>query len=153
MSTRNIDLPTEPSYFIPNILRPLREFLLDDSGPGLPLRKDFGSVLAEEVFKALVLKYTSYLAGMKKTEDSIRRYKKGKRSTFTLFGSSGGSGGGGGQGDQEGRDEARIRAQMTLDIEMLGKEASATDGLINVQGSEEYRELVNLAAQNDNTTS
>jgi conserved oligomeric Golgi complex subunit 2 len=148
MSSRNIDLPTEPSYFVPNILRPLREFLLDVDGEGFPLKKDFGSVFAQEVFKALVLKYTSYLAGMKKTEDSIRRYKKGKRSTFMLFGSSSNASG---QNDQEGRDEARIRMQMVLDVEMLGKDASAMEGLINVQKSKEFRELVSLAAQNEST--
>ncbi|KAF8342152.1 oligomeric golgi complex component, COG2-domain-containing protein [Cantharellus anzutake] len=148
MSSRNLDLPQEPSYFIPNILKPLKEFLLEDGAPASQLKSVYGSGWAEEIFKSVVLKYSSYLIGMKKTYDSIRRYKKGKQSAFMLFGSTSRNQ----QLDEQGREEARIRAQMIIDVEALGQEASSLDGLINVQASEEYRELRELAARDDATS-
>lgn len=56
---------------------------------------------------------------MKKTEESLRRLKKGKKSAFSFLGSSGAR-------DDDGRaDEERIRAQMVLDVEAFGKEAES----------------------------
>lgn len=75
---------------------------------------------------------------MKKTEESLRRLKKGKKSTFSLFGGSGSA------REDEGRaDEEKIRAQMILDVEAFGKDA---EGLGVVVGeSESYRTLSELA--------
>ena len=55
---------------------------------------------------------------MKKTEESLRRLKKGKKTGFSLFGS------GSTPGD-DGKDEERIRHQMALDVEAFGKDAIA----------------------------
>ncbi len=85
---------------------------------------------------------------MKKTYDSIRRYKKGKQSAFMLFGSSSRNQ----QLDEEGHEEARIRAQMVLDVDALGRDANSLDALINVEASVEYRELRELAARDDITS-
>jgi hypothetical protein len=52
---------------------------------------------------------------MKKTEESLKRLKKGKKSTFSMFGSATGS--------DESRDEERIRSQMIIDVEAFGKDA------------------------------
>jgi len=92
-------------------------------------------------------RYTGHLAGMKKTEDSLRRYNKSKRSTFMLFGPNNASGAA--AGDKEGRDEFRIRAQMVLDVETLGKNAKSLGTMIDVDRSEEYKELMALAAYKD----
>src|SRR5260370_9166926 len=56
MSSRNLDLPQEPSYFVPNILKPLKEFLLEDGAPAASLKSTYGPVWAEETFKSVVLK-------------------------------------------------------------------------------------------------
>ena len=56
MSSRNLDLPQEPSYFVPNILKPLKEFFLEDGAPAASLRGTYGPVWAEEIFKSIVLK-------------------------------------------------------------------------------------------------
>lgn len=85
---------------------------------------------------------------MKKTEDSLRRYNKSKRSTFMLFGANKEASTQPG-GDKESRDDVRIRAQMVLDVETLGKDAKALGAMVDVDGSEEYAELKALAAQND----
>jgi hypothetical protein len=50
------EMPTECSYFVPNVLRPLREFLLDEDGPGVVLRKEFGKAWAGDVFKEVAIK-------------------------------------------------------------------------------------------------
>lgn len=83
-------------------------------------------------------RYTTYLIGIKKAEDSIRRYKKGKKSAFSLFTNASNA-----QND-EGRDEERIRVQMVLDVERLAKDAETLG--VDVQASEEYAELKALAA-------
>lgn len=55
---------------------------------------------------------------MKKTEESLRRLKKGKKTGFSLFGS-------GPTPADDGKDEERIRHQMALDVEAFGKDAIA----------------------------
>lgn len=167
--------PTEPSYFVPNILKPLQLFFEAD-GLGEGLKSRFGRRWTEEVFKAVVTRsvfdyiphswcrtsgfsssvnpflplvlllfhdmvhrYTTYLIGIKKAEDSIRRYKKGKKSAFSLFTSNASNA----QND-EGRDEERIRVQMVLDVERLAKDADTLG--VDAQASEEYAELKALAA-------
>jgi len=55
---------------------------------------------------------------MKKTEESLRRLKKGKKTGFSLFSS-------GSTPADDGKDEERIRHQMALDVEAFGKDATA----------------------------
>lgn len=55
---------------------------------------------------------------MKKTEESLRRLKKGKKSTLSIFGSAS-------AGKDDGKDEERIRVQMILDVEAFKAEAEA----------------------------
>ena len=75
---------------------------------------------------------------MKKTEESLRRLKKGQRSTFSLFGGSSAA-----REDEARADEEKIRAQMILDVEALGKEAETLG--VDVNASESYRTLSELA--------
>jgi hypothetical protein len=51
---------------------------------------------------------------MKKTEESLRRLKKGRQTAFSLFS-------GAGAGNDE--DEERIRTQMILDVEAFARDA------------------------------
>jgi conserved oligomeric Golgi complex subunit 2 len=75
---------------------------------------------------------------MKKTEESLRRLKKGKKSTFSLFGSATSA------KDDDGRaDEEKIRTQMILDVEAFGKEAESFGVAVNK--SESYCALKELA--------
>lgn len=69
---------------------------------------------------------------MKKTEESLRRLKKGKKVGFSLFGS------GSAPGD-DGKDEERIRHQMALDVEAFGKDAIALG--VDVEGCHEFVQL------------
>lgn len=75
---------------------------------------------------------------MKKTEESLRKLKKGKKATFSLFGNS--------QTDDS-RDEERIQAQMILDVEAFGKEAQSLG--IELEQNEHYAILKNIVLVHD----
>ena len=60
-------------------------------------------------------RYVSLAVGLRKSEDSLRRLTKAKRTGFSLFGTAGKEG--------EGRDEENIKMQMILDVEAFGKDA------------------------------
>jgi hypothetical protein len=72
---------------------------------------------------------------MQKTEESLRRLKKVKKQSFSLFGNAGPE-----QGkEDEGRDQERIKVQMILDVEAFGKDA---EGLgVEVEQCVEWRTL------------
>ncbi|KAI0316446.1 COG complex component [Amylostereum chailletii] len=130
----NKRMPTEPSYFVASILRPLKIFFSvgTSEGPGSSLKGDFLRVYSEEVFETVVQRFISYLGALKKTEESLRRLKKGKKSTFSLFG-------GGSAKEDDSRDEERIRTQMILDVEAFGKDAESLG--VDVGGSSSFKVL------------
>ena len=69
---------------------------------------------------------------MKKTEESLRRLKVGKKSGFSFFG-------GGSSNDDDARDEERVRQQLILDVEAFEKDAQSLD--IDVQSSLSFKAL------------
>jgi hypothetical protein len=79
-----------------------------------------------------LIRYLNYLSVMKKTEESLRRLKKGKKAGFSLFGSSS-------TPADDGKDEERIRHQMALDVEAFGEDAIALD--VNVEECQAYVQL------------
>ncbi|KAF8630630.1 hypothetical protein AX15_002781 [Amanita polypyramis BW_CC] len=115
----NKRMPHEPSYFVLSILRPVKAFfgIGTSEGVGSPLRNKFLTAYATEVFDSVTQKYILHLTTMKKTEESLKRLKKGKKSTFSMFGGASVT------KDEEGRDEERIRAQMVIDVEAFGQDA------------------------------
>ncbi|KAH9858848.1 COG complex component [Lenzites betulinus] len=131
-------MPTEPSYFVSLIFKHTKAFFGIQSveGPGAALKDTFLASVATDVFELVTQRYIFFLSAMKKTEESLRRLKKGKKSTYSLFGSSG--------RDDDGRaDEEKIRTQMALDVEAFGREAEAL-GVV-VQENAAYRSLVEMA--------
>ena len=75
---------------------------------------------------------------MKKTEESLRRLKKGKKSAFSLFGSSTS-----GKDDDGRADEEKIRTQMILDVEAFAKDAQSFG--VEVEKNSTYHSLKELA--------
>ncbi|KAG2074600.1 COG complex component [Suillus decipiens] len=116
----NKRLPSEPSYFAPTILRPVRIFfgIGTVSGPGERLKEELLRNVSISVVETVCQRYIQYLTAMKKTEESLRRLKKGKKSTLSIFGSAT-------AGKDDGKDEERIRAQMILDVEAFKIEGEA----------------------------
>ncbi|KAI0785678.1 COG complex component [Abortiporus biennis] len=136
-------LPSEPSHFVALVFRPLKTFFGIGSvdGAGAAIKDYYLTAFAEEVFEIVAQRYIYFLTAMKKTEESLRRLKKGKKSTFSLFGSSSTP------REDEGRaDEEKIRAQMILDVEAFGKDAEKLG--VAVREHETYRSLVELAHAN-----
>ncbi|KAF8492925.1 oligomeric golgi complex component, COG2-domain-containing protein [Gautieria morchelliformis] len=132
----NKRLPKEPSHFIPDVLRPVKSFL---SSIPSGLEQELGPVWATDVFGAVCHRYISYLVAMRKTEESLRRLKKGKTSTFSLF-----SGSPTANKDQDSKDEERLRVQMVLDVAALGDDARSLH--IDVDNYATFRELETMAA-------
>ncbi|KAF9465050.1 oligomeric golgi complex component, COG2-domain-containing protein [Collybia nuda] len=130
--------PSEPSYFVSSILRPIKVFFGIGVGeaPGLLLSEDYLVPYAKEIFESVCQRYIYYLSAMKKTEESLRRLKKGKKTTFSLFGSSNTG------KDDDGRDEERIRTQMIYDVNAFGKDAESLGVLL--QMSESFKALVDM---------
>ncbi|PFH51517.1 hypothetical protein AMATHDRAFT_142259 [Amanita thiersii Skay4041] len=130
----NKRLPTEPSYFVASMFRPVKAFFAIGigEGPGSSLREEFLKGYATEVFEKSFARYIHYLTTMKKTEESLRRLKKGKKSTFSMFGNTSTK-------DDESRDEERIRAQMILDVNAFGHDASALG--VDLEKSDSYKLL------------
>ena len=95
--TTSRKLPTEPSHFVSLIFRALKAFFGIGTGdsPGSTLKEDYLRAYAEDVFenvaqrcvthdshRCVVLswfsRYIYFLTAMKKTEESLRKLKRGK---------------------------------------------------------------------------
>jgi hypothetical protein len=129
--------PSEPSFFVAGVLRPVRTFFGVESGigPGASLKEELMQPYAEEVFEVVVQKYIFYVTAMRKKEESLRKLKKGKKPAFSLFG--------GAPKEDDGGDEERIRQQMVLDVEAFGKDAETLG--VNVQGNASFKSLHEMA--------
>ncbi|KAI9067294.1 COG complex component [Trametes sanguinea] len=131
-------MPTEPSYFVSLIFKHTKAFFAIQTvdGPGSALKDEYLKPIAEEVFDVVTERYIYFLTAMKKTEESLRKLKKGRRSAYSLFGSS--------AREDDGRaDEEKIRTQMILDVEAFGREAEALG--VSVNDNAGYRSLVEMA--------
>ncbi|KAF8556364.1 COG complex component [Imleria badia] len=127
-------MPTEPSYFIPLILRPVKAFfgIGSSSVAGDRLRESLLKESATEVFDSVCQRYMQYLTAMRKTEESLRRLKKGKKSTLGIFGGASAS-------KDDDRDEERIRAQMIIDVDAFGQDGKSLG--IGIMSVESYLQL------------
>jgi len=129
--------PTEPSFFVVGVLRPVRAFfgLESGMGAGASLKEELMQPYAQDVFEAVVQKYIFYVTAMRKKEESLRKLKKGKKPAFSLFGGT--------PKEDDGRDEERIRQQMVLDVEAFGQDAETLG--VDVQGSASFKSLHEMA--------
>ncbi|KAF9062113.1 COG complex component [Rhodocollybia butyracea] len=139
----NKQLPTEPHPWVSSILRPVKVFfgIIGSDGVGVALKNDYLDLWANQIFENVCEKYISHVSTLKKAEESLRRLKRGTKSTgFSLFGSANPK-------DDEGRDEERIRVQLILDIEALGKDATTLG--IRPENNDAFVALSNLVQNND----
>lgn len=126
-------MPSAPSYFVADILKDLRSFL---DGPArivsAPMRQVWATAVADEIAS----RYAGILLNIQKTEDSLRKIKKGRQG-FSLFGRSSAAA----QTDPAGTSEedAKVKRQMQLDVDRLAAEAEAAG--VSVQESKAFAEL------------
>lgn len=78
---------------------------------------------------------------MRKNKEALIRMKKGARTGRSMFGKGSGTS----AQDEFNRDEERLRAQMVLDVDRLGKDAEALGATLDEVTS--YQALTVLAAQ------
>ncbi|TFK21980.1 COG complex component [Coprinopsis marcescibilis] len=131
----NKRMPVEPSHFVSTVLRPVKHFfgIGVSDGPGAQIKERYLKAYSTEVFNAVTTRYINHLSSKRKTEESLRRLKKGKKASFSLFGNNSAA------NEDEGRDEERIRAQMILDVEAFGKDATSLG--VAVEDNEHFRAL------------
>ena len=113
----------EPSYFVPNILRPAKVFL-DSSGSGRHLPADEKSALVHGLFEDLSMRYEAALSKMKKDGEALRRLKRGRQGTgFSLFGRS--SSNAPQNDDGPSAEDERVKEQMNADVEAFARDAES----------------------------
>ncbi|KAL7425101.1 hypothetical protein Q5752_000789 [Cryptotrichosporon argae] len=117
-----------PSHFVPAILRPVHHFF--DAHPHL--RSAHGAAWSTRILADVVGGYASILASVRKTEDLLRRHRKNKKNTFSLFG-------GGAAPAVAGDDEETFRRQMLTDVEALAGDAERLG--VDVRALDGWREL------------
>ncbi|BGP23394.1 hypothetical protein JCM10295v2_002290 [Rhodotorula toruloides] len=129
--------PSEPSYFVHNILKEVRAYL---GGPGRVVEEELRRRLATVVVEDIAGRYTSILSTQKKTEDSLRWLKKGRQG-LSFFGRAAASAS---PAEDGGSDDDRVKMQMMLDVETLAKDAEELG--VDIEGSEAVRTLRKAAA-------
>ena len=127
--SRNAEIT--PSYFIPSILKPLHTFYA--SRPGLS--KTYGTDWSARIVDAVCGSYAGILAGVRKTEDLLRRHRKSKKGGLSLFGS-------GNAAVEDGGEEERFRKQMERDIAALKTDAKGLG--VDVEDLPGWKELVDV---------
>lgn len=113
-TTNNRQRQACSSTYIQTVFHPLRALLAEYKGLPPARIQSIARYVTAHVFAQLA----TLLLSVRKTEDLLRRHRKGRKSGFSLFGS-----GGGDENNDDGDEEGRFDAQMRLDIETLGKEA------------------------------
>ncbi|KAK7472820.1 hypothetical protein VKT23_000927 [Stygiomarasmius scandens] len=137
-ATTNKKMPTEPSPYVKSILRPVKAFFgIGNAGNSLGelLREDGLDSYISQVFDGVSQKYLNFITGIKNQEESLKRLKRGKKNTFSLFGSTNSR-------EDEGRDEQRIRSQLMLDVEAFGKDGQSIG--VDLSSCDSFRSLNNL---------
>jgi len=130
--------PTQPSYFVTSILRPVKAFfgIGGGDGPGVLLGEGDIKSYATDVFENVAQRYSHYLTSMKKTEESLRRLRKGKK--VTIFGPSNAI------KEEDSKDEERIRSQMVLDVQAFGQEGRHLG--VDIGRCESFQALKNVVS-------
>ncbi|KAK7053317.1 hypothetical protein VNI00_003943 [Paramarasmius palmivorus] len=129
--------PSEPSPFVGSILRPVKVFfgIGVGDGVGAPLKEAFLASYSTDVLEGIAQRYVYYITAIKKQEESLSRFKKGQKKTFSLFGSREDE-------NQQSRDEERIRVQIILDVEAFEKDARSLGA--NLEESQSFKALGEL---------
>lgn len=120
------DSPNTPSLFVPTVFKPLQALL--EMTPSL--QDHLGLPWISRVVEAVFGNYTNILASVKKTEDLLRRHRKGKKSAFSLFG---------GASTNDDGEEERFTAQMLVDVKALAEVAEKVG--VNAEELTSYREI------------
>ncbi|WVF72910.1 hypothetical protein IAT40_007728 [Kwoniella sp. CBS 6097] len=151
-----------PSYFIPQVLKPLHNLFDARSAAttattsnGAVLKEKYGTEWTLKVIEAVFTNYASILSSVRKTEDLLRKHRKSKKtgglSSFFSGGSSNSNATAAGADDSTEKEEERFRNQMRVDITAL------KDGVVSlavkdveraeIEGMDSWKELVDVVTR------
>lgn len=131
-ATPNKTAETQPSYFIPTVFRPIHHVLASRSA----IRERYGEAWSTPVADHVFSNYAGILASVRKTEDLLRRHRKTKKSTFSLFSTSAAS-------PDPDNEEERFKRQMLADIDALASDVRSLGVKVDdLAGWKELREVV-----------
>ncbi|KAF7726149.1 Conserved oligomeric Golgi complex subunit 2 [Apophysomyces ossiformis] len=112
----NKPAPVEFSNFIPNLFQPFRNFMeLHNEWIHENRREIWGLMVAEAIVTRYMTIVTELLTNLKKTEDSLKKLKKGKKNAVKPVLGSGSS-------EVVMSDEDKIRLQIYLDVLQIGEQ-------------------------------
>ncbi|EFP80775.2 uncharacterized protein PGTG_06731 [Puccinia graminis f. sp. tritici CRL 75-36-700-3] len=107
-------IPTEPSYFISDILNDIQVYL---EKYGKNLTEQVRTNLVSGIIDELSAKYLAILINVQRSEDSLRKLKKGKHG-FSIFNRNSNSDSNKAAPLVE-DDELKVKVQLRLDVERL----------------------------------
>ncbi|SCV71599.1 BQ2448_3187 [Microbotryum intermedium] len=114
--------PLEPSYFVGNILKDLRNYV---AGPAKVVDAELRTKWVTAVVEEIAQRYATVLSAQKKTDESLRWYKKGRTAGLSLFGrGSSTASTTTTTTDELSPDDDRVKQQMQMDIEALARDAA-----------------------------
>lgn len=127
-----------PSHFIAAVFKPAKDYF-GVGGVGEALKSEVGASWNRIILEEVVAGYAAILLSVRKTEDLLRRHRKGKKTGFSLFGSGAAQ-----QPTQSVEaEEERFKAQMTTDIDALAREANGLGvDATSVEGWTALRQVV-----------
>mmetsp|Transcript_36950 Transcript_36950/g.104270 ORF Transcript_36950/g.104270 Transcript_36950/m.104270 type:complete len:768 (-) Transcript_36950:202-2505(-) len=108
-------MPTRPSHYVAGVLVALRQFRELPQAAGLPaaVSKGLVTMCAERVSRSYADMANDLLTTMKKTQDSLKRLKKGRaQKPDTVVGGSG----------EQATDQEKITLQLFLDVQEYGRQ-------------------------------
>eukprot|EP00842_Homolaphlyctis_polyrhiza_P004085 jgi/Hompol1/4678/HPOL_000800-RA len=107
----NKEPPSKPSYFIPSLFKPLKNFIQDNyTQIGSRLADEWQQAVAKAVTQQFLENVREILAGIKTIEESLKRLTRSKKTQSTT--------------DEGMSDNDKMRLQIHLDVEQYGKELS-----------------------------
>ncbi|MBW0475799.1 hypothetical protein O181_015514 [Austropuccinia psidii MF-1] len=133
-------IPKEASYFISDILNDLRSYL-DRFEQILPT--ELRIQLVTSVIDELSAKYLAILINVQRSEDSLRKLKKGKQG-FSIFSNNRSASINHNDHNKIPEDELRVKMQLSLDVEKLEKDSIELGA--NLSESKSFHELKQIVA-------
>ncbi|WVR00086.1 hypothetical protein IAU59_007228 [Kwoniella sp. CBS 9459] len=148
---------TTPSYFIPQVFKPLhglfdaRSTSTSTGGKshGAALKEQYGAGWTFQVVEAVFANYASILSSVRKTEDLLRKHRKSKKTGgLSSFFSSGATPAAGGDDGGAEKEEERFRTQMKVDIHALKDDVISLAvkgiGQAEIEDMDSWKELVDV---------
>ncbi|KAH8996567.1 hypothetical protein EDB86DRAFT_1011892 [Lactarius hatsudake] len=124
--------PSEPSFFVVGVLRPVRAFFgMEWTGPDCFYEGRTHAIVRRRGPRSRGAE-VHHLRDGDAQEGVVEKTQEGEQTRHHSLSS-----------EEDGRDEERVRQQMVLDVEAFGKDAETLG--VDVQGSVSFKSLLEMA--------